>query len=102
MQSVRFSLECCYNIGGGWTLVVTISSTNNDHLESAKVNCLNLELCVPLPENDITARKLQDIDIHELLHSEGNAVESRNFKENKSKLYQNLRFRLSKGNRIRD
>ncbi|PFX24417.1 hypothetical protein AWC38_SpisGene10979 [Stylophora pistillata] len=59
------------NYGGGWTLVVTISSTNNDHLESAKVNCLNLELCVPLPEKDITARKLQDIDIHDLLHSEG-------------------------------
>ena len=63
-------------IGGGWTLVVTISSKSNDHLQGAEVRCFNPALCVPFVEknSDIAARKLADEDIHEMLHFEGKAV----------------------------
>ena len=76
-------------------MVVTISSTKNDHLESAEVNCLKSKLCVPLAENDITARKLRDKDIREVLHFEVNAIKRRNFKKMKPKLYQNLAIPMS-------
>ena len=63
-------------IGGGWTLVVTISSKSNDHLQGAEVHCFKPTLCVPFVEgnSDIVARKLADEDIHEMLHFEGKAV----------------------------
>nr|XP_058955592.1 uncharacterized protein LOC131782868 [Pocillopora verrucosa] len=59
--------------GGGWTLVVTISSKSNDHLQGAEVHCFKPTLCVPFVEenSDIVARKLADEDIHEMLHFEG-------------------------------
>ncbi|XP_022792592.1 uncharacterized protein LOC111331695 isoform X2 [Stylophora pistillata] len=56
--------------GGGWTLVVSISSQNNDHLQSAANNCLNLSLCVPFTDQH-QGRKLSDSDIHELAGTEG-------------------------------
>ena len=63
-------------IDGGWTLVVTISSKSNDHLQGAEVRCFKPTLCVPFVEenSDIAARKLADEDIHEMLHFEGKAV----------------------------
>ena len=63
-------------IGGGWTLVVTISSKSNDHLQGAEVHCFKPTLCVPFVEenSDIVARKLADEDIHEMMHFEGKAV----------------------------
>ena len=63
-------------IGGGWTLVVTISSKSNHHLQGAEVHCFKPTLCVPFVEenSDIVARKLADEDIHEMLHFEGKAV----------------------------
>ena len=60
-----------YNAGGGWTLVVGISSENNQHLQRAAVNCLNLDLCVPFQEHSITTRKLSDEHIHHLANCEG-------------------------------
>ncbi|CAH3017839.1 unnamed protein product, partial [Porites evermanni] len=57
--------------GGGWTLVVSISSKNNQHLQRAAVNCLNLELCVPFEERSMTTRKLSDKHIHHLANCEG-------------------------------
>ena len=59
-------------IGGGWTLVVTISSKSNDHLQDAEVHCFKPTLCVPFVEknSDITARKSGDEDIPERMHLE--------------------------------
>ena len=57
--------------GGGWTLVVSISSKNNDHIQKNANNCLNSILCVPLAENNTTGRKLSDEDIHRLAQTEG-------------------------------
>ena len=62
--------------GGGWTLVVTVSSKSNDHLQGVEVQCFKPTLCVPFVEenSDITARKLGDEDIHEMMHFQGKAV----------------------------
>ena len=60
-----------YNAGGGWTLVVSISFTNNQHLQRAAVNCFDLELCVPFDKQSMTTRKLSDEHIHHLANSEG-------------------------------
>ena len=57
--------------GGGWTLAVSISSKNNDHLQKNSNNCLNSVLCVPGNNSVITARKLSDEDIHKLAMAEG-------------------------------
>ena len=59
-------------VGSGWTLVVTISSKSNDHLQSAEVHCFKPTLCVPFVEknSDITARKSGDEDIPERMHLE--------------------------------
>ncbi|CAH3017833.1 unnamed protein product [Porites evermanni] len=57
--------------GGGWTLVVSISSTNNQHLQRAAVNCFDLELCVPFDKQSMTTRKLSDQHIHHLANCEG-------------------------------
>ena len=56
--------------GGGWTLAVSISSKNNDHLQSAANNCLNSVLCVPFTDKN-QGRKLSDSDIHEVAKEEG-------------------------------
>ena len=63
-------------VGGGWTLVVTISSKSNDHLKGAEVHCLKPTLCIPFVEgnSDIAVRKLADEDIHEMKYFEGKAV----------------------------
>lgn len=59
--------------GGGWTLVVTISSKSNDHLQGTEVHCFQPTLCVPFVEenSDIAARKLADKDIQEMMYFEG-------------------------------
>ncbi|KAJ7372458.1 hypothetical protein OS493_018965 [Desmophyllum pertusum] len=59
------------NHGGGWTLAVSISSKNNDHLQREANNCSNSILCVPFTEKNIIARKLSDEDIHKLAQTEG-------------------------------
>ena len=70
-----FSTEICqFYSGGGWTLVVSISSKNNDHLQGNSNNCLNSVLCVPAHESVITARKLGDADIHKLAMDEGRQI----------------------------
>nr|XP_058955575.1 uncharacterized protein LOC131782859 [Pocillopora verrucosa]XP_058955576.1 uncharacterized protein LOC131782859 [Pocillopora verrucosa]XP_058955577.1 uncharacterized protein LOC131782859 [Pocillopora verrucosa]XP_058955578.1 uncharacterized protein LOC131782859 [Pocillopora verrucosa] len=56
--------------GGGWTLAVSISSKNNDHLQNAANNCLNSVLCVPFTHKN-QGRKLSDSDIHEVAKEEG-------------------------------
>ena len=63
-------------VGGGRTLVVTISSKSNDHLQGAEVHCFKPTLCVPFVEenSDIVARKLADVNIHEMVYFEGKAV----------------------------
>ena len=68
-----------YNAGGGWTLVVGISSKNNQHLQRAAVNCLNLELCVPFQEHSMTTRKLSDEHIHHLANCEGTTQDAQIF-----------------------
>ena len=57
--------------GGGWTLVVSVSSTSTDHFQEGAINCLNSVLCVPFNERDVSAHKLSDKDIHELVAPEG-------------------------------
>ena len=63
-------------IGGGWTLVVTISSKNNDHLQGAEVHCFKPTECVHFVEenSDIAARKFADEGEHEMMHFEGKAL----------------------------
>ena len=63
-------------IGGGWTLVVTVSSKNNDHLQGAEVHCFKPTECVHFVEenSDIAARKFADEGEHEMMHFEGKAV----------------------------
>ena len=63
-------------IGGGWTLVVTISSKNSDHLQGAEVHCFKPTECVHFVEenSDIAARKFADEGEHEMMHFEGKAV----------------------------
>jgi len=60
--------------GGGWTLAVSISSENNDHLQRNANNCLNSISCVPFANSNITGRKLSDEDIGKLALSEGKQV----------------------------
>ena len=60
-------------IGGGWTLVMIISSKSNDHLQGVEVHCFKPTLCVPFVEKNsiIEARKLGDEDVHKMMHFEG-------------------------------
>ena len=73
---VYFVMLIYIYIGGGWTLVVTISSKSNDHLQGTEVHCFQPTLCVPFVEenSDITARKLADKEIQEMMYFEGKAV----------------------------
>ena len=64
--------------GGGWTLVVSISSNNNDHLQRDDNNCLNSVLCVRFTHNNITAGKLSDQDIYKLAQTEGKVTKLTN------------------------
>ena len=63
-------------IGGGWTLVVTISSKNNDHLQDAEVHCFKPTACFPFVEenSDIAARKFADEGEQEMMRFEDKAV----------------------------
>ena len=54
--------------------MVSISSKNNQHLQRAAVNCLDLELCVPFEKHNMTTRKLSDEHIHHLANSEGTTM----------------------------
>ncbi|XP_032235575.2 uncharacterized protein LOC5510501 [Nematostella vectensis] len=68
----RLAVYCdMEDFGGGWTLVVGISSTDNNHLQRSKHNCMHEQLCVPFTNATITARKLSDADIHQLAETEG-------------------------------
>ena len=60
-------------IGGGWTLVMIISSKSNDHLQGVEVHCFKPTLCAPFVEKNsiIEARKLGDEDVHKMMHFEG-------------------------------
>ena len=49
---------------------MSISSKNNDHLQSDANNCLNSVLCVPFMDKN-QGRKLSDSDIHEVAKEEG-------------------------------
>ncbi|XP_078378998.1 uncharacterized protein LOC144662128 isoform X1 [Oculina patagonica] len=52
------------NHGGGWTLVVSISSLNQNHLIEQEHNCFNSSICVPYEDVDsIQSRKIKDEDI---------------------------------------
>ncbi|KAM7450717.1 hypothetical protein ABFA07_001708 [Porites harrisoni] len=59
------------NYGGGWTLVASISSSSNDHLLRAEVNCYNSTRCVEFTNTSVPCRKLSDHDIHEIATHEG-------------------------------
>ncbi|XP_048583848.1 uncharacterized protein LOC116610167 [Nematostella vectensis] len=57
--------------GGGWTLVVTISAMNSDHLQRAENNCADSTTCVIFTETDIPGRKLSDEDILDIVGTDG-------------------------------
>ncbi|XP_066025101.1 uncharacterized protein [Pocillopora verrucosa] len=59
------------NFGGGWTLVASISSSNNNHLLRTEVNCLLPNRCVENVSSDIPTRKMSDKDIHAIATTEG-------------------------------
>ena len=59
------------NAGGGWTLVASISSSSNNHLNREEVNCLLPNRCVEHVTSTIPTRKLSDEDIHEIAATEG-------------------------------
>ena len=51
--------------GGGWTLVVSISSSNTNHLVQEERNCFNSSKCVPYEKaSSSPGRKMKDEDIH--------------------------------------
>ena len=58
-------------LGGGWTLVVSISSSSNDHLLRREVNCYLPTRCVEFVTSAVPCRKLSDEDIHEIATHEG-------------------------------
>lgn len=57
--------------GGGWTLVVSISSKNNDYHQRPAINCWDSELCVPFKKDNMTTRKLSDEHIRHFASCEG-------------------------------
>ncbi|KAK3752982.1 hypothetical protein QZH41_016290, partial [Actinostola sp. cb2023] len=57
--------------GGGWTLVVSISASNNNHLQTVVNNCSDSLLCVKHSASNIASRKLSDQDIIALASDEG-------------------------------
>lgn len=65
------STYLCVIAGGGWTLVVSISSSNNNHLDRGVVNCLLPNRCVEYVTSDIPTRKMSDEEIHEIATTEG-------------------------------
>ena len=47
--------------GGGWTLVVSVSSSNRHHLMKEENNCFNSSVCVPYEDVVISPdRKMKD------------------------------------------
>lgn len=63
--------------GGGWTLVASISSSNNNHLLRTEVNCLLPNRCVENVSSDIPTRKMSDKDIHAIATTEGKINEQK-------------------------
>lgn len=63
--------------GGGWTLVASISSSNNNHLLRTGVNCLLPNRCVENVSSDIPTRKMSDKDIHAIATTEGKINEQK-------------------------
>ena len=59
------------SLGGGWTLVASISSSSNNHLLSSEVSCYLPTRCVEFINSAIPCRKLSDEDIHEIATNEG-------------------------------
>lgn len=56
--------------GGGWTLVVSVSSSNRDHLIQRQHNCFNSTICVPHEDGvNIPSRKMKDEDIQMIASS---------------------------------
>ena len=53
------------------TLIANISSSSNNHLLRAEVNCFNSTRCVVFTKTSISCRKLGDQDIHEIATHEG-------------------------------
>lgn len=80
------STYMCVIAGGGWTLVVSISSSNNDHLNRGVVNCLLPNRCVENVTSDIPTRKMSDEEIHEIATTEGKFRGSREIPKNWSEL----------------
>ncbi|CAH3106853.1 unnamed protein product [Porites lobata] len=62
------------NYGGGWTLVVSISSSSRDHLLNREVNCYSPTRCVEFSSSQIPGRKLSDESIHAISTYEGKAI----------------------------
>lgn len=61
-----------YFSGGGWTLVVSISSLNRNHLIEGEQNCFNSSICVPYEVvASIPSRKMKDEDIHWIAPHDG-------------------------------
>ncbi|XP_031552811.1 uncharacterized protein LOC116289986 [Actinia tenebrosa] len=57
---------------GGWTLVVSVSAVNNDHLQREENNCIvNSSLCVQYETTAVQARKLSDQDIIDIMSEYG-------------------------------
>ncbi|XP_020896516.2 uncharacterized protein LOC110235400 [Exaiptasia diaphana] len=59
------------NFGGGWSLVVSINASNNDHLQTIENNCKDSFLCVPHSKSNVEGRKMSDEDIIALASTEG-------------------------------
>ena len=60
--------------GGGWSLVVSVSGNNHQHLLANENNCQNASLCVPYVTSNHPARKLSDADISALANTEGTST----------------------------
>ena len=53
--------------GGGWTLVVSVSSSNRHHLMKEENNCFNSSVCVPYEDVvSLPDRKVKDEDIQRI------------------------------------
>ncbi|XP_031567704.1 uncharacterized protein LOC116302523 isoform X2 [Actinia tenebrosa] len=59
------------NFEGGWSLAVSISGSDTNHLIRNENNCFNSSYCVPLATGTLVARKMKDTDIHALASHEG-------------------------------
>lgn len=58
--------------GGGWTLVVSVSSKNNDYHQRPAINCWDSELCVPFKKDNIFVT-LQAVKVNNVTRIEADA-----------------------------